>query len=389
MSTKTFNNVKAYFTFTTATTHTDNITSGENLANSLGKISKWFTDFNSVVWTGDAATVNGHTVNSDVPAGAEYTDTTYTFSEGTTNGKFNVSVNGGTATPVTVHGLGTAAYTASTAYATASHTHTVANITDIATNYAAKTHTHAITEVTNLSDTLAAKAAIASPAFTGTPTAPTATAGTNTTQLATTAFVQSAISSGIAASDAMIFKGTLGTSGTITALPTTYYIGWTYRVITAGTYAGATCEVGDLIIALVDRAGTGNVNADWTVAQTNIDGAITTAGSGLSKSGTTINHSNSVSAVTTASLLKVKYDEQGHVTGSAAIAKADITGLGIPAQDTTYNIFTGATAASAGTAGLVPIPAAGYQGTFLRGDGTWTSEPVVAADTLVLNCIAD
>ena len=81
MSTKTFDNVKAYFTFTTATTHTANITSGENLANSLGKISKWFTDFNSVVWTGDAATVNGHTVNSDVPAGAEYTDTTYTFSE--------------------------------------------------------------------------------------------------------------------------------------------------------------------------------------------------------------------------------------------------------------------------------------------------------------------
>jgi hypothetical protein len=205
----------------------------------------------------------------------------------------------------------------------------------------------------------------------------------------TTAFVQSAISSGIAASDAMIFKGTLGTSGTITALPTTYNIGWTYRVITAGTYAGATCEVGDLIIALVDRAGTGNVNADWTVAQTNIDGAITTAGSGLSKSGTTINHSNSVSAVTTASLLKVTYDAQGHVTGSEAIAKADITGLGIPAQDTTYNIFTGATAASAGTAGLVPIPAAGYQDTFLRGNGTWTSEPVVAADTLVLNCIAD
>lgn len=33
----------------------------------------------------------------------------------------------------------------------------------------------------------------ASPAFTGTPTAPTATAGTNTTQIATTAFVQAAL----------------------------------------------------------------------------------------------------------------------------------------------------------------------------------------------------
>lgn len=36
---------------------------------------------------------------------------------------------------------------------------------------------------------LAAKANLASPAFTGTPTAPTAAAGTNTTQIATTAFV--------------------------------------------------------------------------------------------------------------------------------------------------------------------------------------------------------
>jgi hypothetical protein len=40
---------------------------------------------------------------------------------------------------------------------------------------------------------LAAKAPLASPAFTGTPTAPTAALGTNTTQLATTAFIQAAI----------------------------------------------------------------------------------------------------------------------------------------------------------------------------------------------------
>ncbi len=40
---------------------------------------------------------------------------------------------------------------------------------------------------------LAAKAPLASPALTGTPTAPTAAAGTNTTQLATTAFVKTAV----------------------------------------------------------------------------------------------------------------------------------------------------------------------------------------------------
>lgn len=41
---------------------------------------------------------------------------------------------------------------------------------------------------------LDAKAPKASPTFTGTPTAPTAAAGTNTTQIASTAFVQAAIS---------------------------------------------------------------------------------------------------------------------------------------------------------------------------------------------------
>ena len=51
---------------------------------------------------------------------------------------------------------------------------------------------------------LAAKAPLASPALTGTPTAPTAAAGTNTTQIATTAFVKSAVDT--SASGLKIFK---------------------------------------------------------------------------------------------------------------------------------------------------------------------------------------
>lgn len=51
------------------------------------------------------------------------------------------------------------------------------------------------TDNTNLANALDLKADLASPIFTGTPTAPTATTGTNTTQVATTAFVQSAIAS--------------------------------------------------------------------------------------------------------------------------------------------------------------------------------------------------
>ena len=62
-------------------------------------------------------------------------------------------------------------------------------------------HSHAISDVTSLQTTLDAKAPLASPTLTGTPTAPTASAGTNTTQIATTAFVQAAVSASAAGLD--------------------------------------------------------------------------------------------------------------------------------------------------------------------------------------------
>jgi hypothetical protein len=55
-------------------------------------------------------------------------------------------------------------------------------------------HNHTIANITGLQDALDEVANADSPAFTGTPTAPTATSGTNTTQIATTAFVTGAIS---------------------------------------------------------------------------------------------------------------------------------------------------------------------------------------------------
>ena len=105
------------------------------------------------------------------------------------------------------------------------------------------------------------------------------TTGTASTSRVVTAavlgpWVKSQIDSKIAAADAMIYKGTIGTDGTITALPdTTAKTGWTYKVITAGTYAGVTCEIGDMIICLTD--GSSSTNATWTVVQNNIDGAVT------------------------------------------------------------------------------------------------------------------
>lgn len=124
-------------------------------------------------------------------------------------------------------------------------------------------HQHTIAQVTDLQETLNAKAPLESPTFTGTPTAPTADEGTNTTQLATTAFVKAAIDKHIASAQALEFKGTATPE---TEVPQEPGIGDVYIASEAGTIFGKTCEVGDMLV----YNGT-----DWSVVQANIDGAVT------------------------------------------------------------------------------------------------------------------
>ena len=69
-----------------------------------------------------------------------------------------------------------------------------------------------------------------------------------------------------------------------------------------------------------------------------------------------------------AGLYKVTVDATGHVSGATAVAKADITALGVPAQDTTYGLAT------TGAAGLLR-QLNGSTGQYLRGDGTWATPP--------------
>lgn len=91
------------------------------------------------------------------------------------------------------------------------------------------------------------------------------TLASSSTAIPTAAAVVAAIDNKIAAADAMIYKGTLGTDGTVTKVPANgYKVGWTYKVITAGTYAGIKCEVGDMLIAINNGpvSGTTVVNAD-------------------------------------------------------------------------------------------------------------------------------
>ena len=51
-------------------------------------------------------------------------------------------------------------------------------------------------------------------------------------------------------------------------------------------------------------------------------------------------HAAAKGAAFNSGLYKITTNAQGHVTAATAVAKADITGLGIPAQDTTYSAAT-------------------------------------------------
>ena len=93
-----------------------------------------------------------------------------------------------------------------------------------------------------------------------------------------------------AAQDAMVFIGTVGADGVITAHNDTvaqgivdgistlanldYKVGWTLRFVSAGTYQGQEVETGDMIIAVKKRGEDFSIN-DWTIIQTNISGALT------------------------------------------------------------------------------------------------------------------
>ena len=75
------------------------------------------------------------------------------------------------------------------------------------------------------------------------------------------------------------FKGALTSAS---GLPTVgYKAGWQYTVKEPGTYAGQSCEAGDLVLCVKDYASGSASNADWTVIQANIVGAVSGPGSSV------------------------------------------------------------------------------------------------------------
>jgi hypothetical protein len=132
-SSKSFNNVVINVDFSAHANHTDNLVPKESLQTSLGKIMKWKTDFKSLVFTdlsisngtaetGKAITALSYNASTGVVTVTKGTfpNTTYSFSEGTTNGKFLVTPSVGNPYSVSIHGLGNMAYENKTNYVAAS-----------------------------------------------------------------------------------------------------------------------------------------------------------------------------------------------------------------------------------------------------------------------------
>ena len=219
-------------------------------------------------------------------------------------------------------------------------------------------------------------APLASPALTGTPTAPTASAGDNSTQIATTSFVQSAIS-GISGS--MYFKGTVGTGGTAgTALPTSgVKVGDTYKIVTAGTYASQAAKVGDLFIATAttptwayvpsgDDTDVTQVTAGAGLNTTSDDSA--TDGGSITSTGTLYLTKSGVTAGTYQGLTIDKYgrvtaaENKGYTTNTGTVTSVGLTdggGLTITGSPitTSGNITVGHTnsVTAQGTQAVYPI----------------------------------
>lgn len=138
-------------------------------------------------------------------------------------------------------------------------------------------------------------------------------------------------------------------------------------------------------VAAAYTAGTGIditnnvISADTTVlaTQTDLSGKQDTL-----TAGDAIDITNDVISVEADSALDVSSTNpvQNSVVTAAINGKQDTLTAGsniqinnnvISATDTTYSDFTGATSSAAGAHGLVPAPAAGDEGKYLKGDGTW------------------
>lgn len=393
---------------------------------------------------GNASTVNGHTVESNVPANAKFTDAKYTLgapaSAANGNAKINLTGSGGGAnSSVTVKGAGSVAVT----------TDTDGNMIVTGSTY---THPNSgVTAGTYKSVTVNAQGHV--------------TAGTNPTTLAGYGITdavkntEKGAANGVATlgSDGRVpssqlpsyvddviegylnggkfYKETAhtteisGESGKIyvdlTSNKTYRWSGTAFTVISETIALGETSSsayrgdrgkiaydhsqsahapsnaeanqnafsnvtVGSTTVAAGSKTDTLNLTAgsNVTITPDATNKKITIAAKDTTYSAATTSNAGLMSSADKSKLDGIaagannyvhpntagnKHIPAGGASGQILRWSADGTAVWGSDNNTTYSAFKGATADVAGGAGLVPAPAAGSQGLYLRGDGTWAT----------------
>lgn len=214
------------------------VTTGDTSGHSAGlyQLTGWLNNTKTWTFFKNGANVSTH-------------DTTYTFANG--NGSFTVTPKGGTAQTVSIGKPATAG--------TADHAKTADAATSATTATTATNAGHATSADSATSDANGKNIA-------------------DTYLTKNTAFTTYATKSEISAlTSALVYKGTIGTNGTITKTNVAAKVGDVY-VAVAGAPAvnGVALEPGDMIIAKTAGDGT-NTQPTWTAIQTNINGAVTTS----------------------------------------------------------------------------------------------------------------
>lgn len=176
----------------------------------------------------------------------------------------------------------------------------------------------------------------------------------------------------IAANNALVFKGPVTVAAA--AALTTYNSGWTYKFTDAGTVWGQVVEIGDILTAIVSRAGTGMVSADWMVSQTNIDGAVSGPAASVADNIATFN-------AVSGKLIK----DSGIAVSAIATAQAAATA----AATTANNAIPKATLTAAeqiivSTGASTPAPLAVAAGTFVGRKATGSIAAMSGAEALVI-----
>lgn len=132
---------------------------------------------------------------------------------------------------------------------------------------------------------------------------------------------------------------TIGSDGKLSAVQGTYTLPTASASILGGIKVGTNLSInGSGVLSATDTT--------YSPATTSSNGLMTSADKtkldGIEAQANKYVHPSHTSK--SSGLYKVTVDSLGHVTAATSVAKSDITALGIPAQDTTYNNATTSTA---------------------------------------------